>query len=135
MTDVTTAVISAMLAEPSITAFLSDRIYPITIDDAPSYPAACVNKVFGGGEYDLSGDVGVEQARVQIDLYSATGQGDLIAVSQAVRRFWSGYRGADCEIDSVRCIDDRDFTETSTEAGGPRLRRRMQEYLVFNKGV
>lgn len=135
MTDVTTSMIDAMLAEPSITALLADRIYPVTIEGAPSYPAVCVNKVAGPGEYDLAGDAGVEQARVQIDIYSVVGQGELMTIKEAVRRFWSGYRGADCQIMSVRCENDVDFTETSTEAAGPRLRRRLQEYIVFNKGV
>lgn len=133
-------IIELLKAAPAVAAIVGDNVYPVELPDAPDYPAIVVSKANGFGEYDLQGDVGVEDARVQVDLFSAKGYASLLALRGAVRRHLSGYRnteasGDTCVIQSCTCINDFDLTEQGTERAGPRLRRRVLEFRVWNTEV
>jgi hypothetical protein len=138
--SIRTTVLDLLKADAAIAAAAIGGIHPGQLPDAPEYPAVVLTKAFGSGEYDLEGDVGVEDARLQIDVVG-TGQAQADDLAQLIRRFLSGYRsdGADssgsCVIQSVTCINDFDLTETGTERGGPRLKRRVLEFRVWNMEV
>lgn len=138
--SIRTTVLDLLKADGAIAAAAIGGIHPGQLPDAPEYPAVIVAKPFGAGEYDLEGDVGVEDARVQIDVI-AKGQAEADALASLIRRFLSGYRSTDansaghCAIQSATCINDFDLTETGTERGGPRLKRRVLEFRVWNMEV
>lgn len=130
-------VINLLGADPAVAAIVSDRIYPRFMPDAVAFPALVVTKVSGIGSYVLQGDAGLEDARVQVDCYD-TGAASVIALRNAVRRLLSGFRGGPvsgnpCAIDSSFCINDLDLSEPNTERAGPRLKRRMLEFRIWNR--
>lgn len=132
--------VALMLNEPTISQYLAERVHPVQAPDAPSYPMAVVHKVSGFGVYDLQGDAGLEDGRVQIDIYDDEGQAHLLLVKTAVRRFFSGFKGGEqvgrpCAIDSCMCINDFDLNEPSTERAGPRIKRRVLEFRVWNTEI
>lgn len=123
-------------AEPSIAALVADRIYPMTAPDAATFPLIVVSKPSGVGSYTLEGDAGVEDARVQIDCYGVQ-YAEVVDIRNAVRRFLSGkakaaVSGNPCAIQGAFCINDADLTESASERAGPRLRRRMLEFRIWN---
>jgi len=132
--------VALLLAAPAVAALAGDRIYPVQLPDAPTYPGLVVTQVFGGGNYDLEGDVGVENCRVQIDCYADTGQAAANDLATAVRQFLSGFRGGGdsgnaCPIQCCTCINNIDMSEPSPERAGPRLRRRILEFIVWHTEV
>lgn len=124
---------------PAITLLLADRIYPVEWPDAPTYPLAIVQRGTGTGETDFQGEAGIEQARVQIDVYHDQGYAACVAVALEFRRMLHGFRGgpstAPCAIDRSACINDTDLPVPEVERGGPRLRRRMLEFMIWNREV
>ena len=120
-----------------IVALVEDRIYPRFMPDAVKFPALVVTKATGIGSYDLQGDVGLESARVQVDCYD-TSAAKVIELRTLVRRLLSGFKGglvsgSPCAIASCFCINDVDLSDPSTERAGPRLKRRMLEFNVWNR--
>lgn len=133
-------VITLLLAEPSIAAIVGDRVFPRFMPDAVTFPALVVTKSSGVGSYDLAGDAGLEMARVQIDCYVDKGEAKVIELRNAVRGLLSGFKGgtlsgSPCAIASSFCINDLDMTDPSTERAGPRLKRRMLEFNIWNREV
>lgn len=132
---------AVLLDDAAILAAFEQRVYPTQLPDAPSYPAIVLTKINGRGEYDYQGDVGVEEARVQVDIYSEDGASALIALRTLVRRRLSGFTGGpasspvSCAIQTCMCITDSDFPVSDTERAGPRLRRRLLEFMVWNTEV
>ncbi len=133
-------VIDLLLAEPTVAAIVDDRIFPRFMPDAVRFPALVVTKSGGVGSYDLQGDVNLEAARVQIDCYTDKGEAAVLALRTAVRRLLSGFKGgtvsgSPCAIASSFCINDLDMSDPSTERAGPRLKRRMLEFNIWNREV
>lgn len=132
--------IALALEDPTISSIVVRRIYPRFMPDGVAFPALVVTKVSGLGSYDLQGDAGVEDARVQFDCYSDQGEAAVITLRNAVRRLFSGFKGGrasgnPCSIVSSFCINDFDLSDPSTERAGPRLKRRMLEFRIWNREV
>lgn len=131
------AVIELLLADPATAALVSNRIFPRFMPDGVTFPALVVTKATGIGSYDLAGDAGVEDARVQVDCYSDQGEGSVIGLRNAVRRLLSGFKGgptsSPCSIVSSFVINDLDLSEPNSERTGPRLKRRMIEFRIWNR--
>lgn len=132
-------VVNLLKAQGDIAAIVEDRIYPYQAPDAATFPLVVVSKPSGGGEYDLEGDIGLEDARVQIDSYDVS-YAAVVDLKTAIRRFLSGKpqstaSGDPCAIQGAFCINDVDLTESASERAGPRLRRRMLEFRVWNKEI
>lgn len=130
--------LKAILEEDGdVAAIVGDRIYPRQLPDAVTFPALVLTKVGGPGTYDLQGDANLENARVQVDCYSEDGYSAVLVLKKAVRRRLSGFRGGQegvpCQIDSVFCINDTDESAPERERAGPRLRRRMLEFTIWNR--
>ena len=124
---------------PAIVSLLDDRVYPIEWPDAPTFPLAVVQRASGLGETDMQGDAGIESARVQIDVYHDQGLAACVAVAMEFRRLLHGFRGgplsAPCAIDRSACINMADLPVPEMARGGPRLRRRMLEFMIWNREV
>ncbi len=131
-------VVHILLQDPGIFAITGDRIFPDRLPDATDFPAVVVQKAAGAGEYTNTGDAGIENARIQIDCYSAKGSADCVALKQLVRRRLSGFKGgresgSPCAIDASFCINDSAGPAQQTERAGPRLWRRMLEFNIWNR--
>lgn len=118
---------------------VADRVYPVEWPDAPTFPLIIVQRVSGSGETTMQGEAGIEQARVQIDVYTADGYVDCATIAGHVRTLLHGFKGgpeaAPCVIDRSACINSTDLPVPVTERAGPRLRRRMLEFLIWNREV
>lgn len=132
---------TVLLDDMAVSAAFDTRGYPVQLPDAPTYPAFVLTKVTGPEEYVFAGKVGIERARVQIDVYSDTGYADLVTLKDLIKRRLSGFTGGpasspeSCAIQECRCITDSDFPVPDTERAGPRLRRRLLEFIVWNTEV
>lgn len=128
-----------LLEDAAIVALIGDRIYPMTWPDAPEFPLIILQKITGLGEADNMGEAGIEAARIQADVYSDLGYADMAALARLVRRrlhgFKGGSEGAPCAIDASFCINDVDQAVPAIERAGPRLRRRMLEFRIWNREV
>jgi hypothetical protein len=134
------AVVNLLKAVPNIAAIVGDRIYPVEAPDAATFPLLVVQKAGGVGETDMQGEAGVESARVQIDCY-CVGYEEVLDLRTVVRRYLQGYQGgpADsagaCAIQGAFCINDLDLPDSTTKRAGPRLRRRMLEFRIWNTEI
>jgi hypothetical protein len=138
--DIVITVIAILLQDAPVAAKVADRVFPRMLPDATEFPAVVVTKIYGSGEYTNDGDAGIEDSRVQVDCYSDRGAADCYALKKAVRKLLSGYKGgalsgSPCAIDACFVINDLDMSETGTERAGPRLKRRMLEFRVWNREV
>ena len=131
--------VNLALDDPTCAALVGDRVYPRQMPDAPTFPLAVITKVYGRGETDQAGAVELEEARVQIDLYTDQGYAALVVLRRAFRELFHGRahgRGSSppnsCAIQRATCMNDVDMTEPTQERAGPRLRRRMLEFRVWN---
>lgn len=128
-----------LLENAAIANVVGDRVYPVTWPDAPEFPLIIVQRGTGIGETDLQGEAGIESARVQVDVYSDKGYADMSALALEVRRVLHGFKGgpvaAPCAIDRSACINNSDLPVPETERAGPRLRRRMLEFMIWNREV
>jgi hypothetical protein len=130
--------VNLLEADPAVAALVGERIYPRFMPDAATFPLLVVTKATGIGSYDLQGDAGLEDARVQVDCYSDRGASEVITLRNAVRRLLSGFKGGTasgnpCSIVSSFVINDLDLSEPNTERAGPRLKRRMLEFRIWNR--
>lgn len=127
-----------MLETPDIVEDVASRIYPVEWPDAPTYPLIILQRATGVGETDNQGEAGIERARLQVDVYHFH-YAEMAALARKVRRLLNGFKGgpstAPCAIDRSACINDADQPVPNTERAGPRLRRRMLEFEIWNREV
>jgi hypothetical protein len=134
------AVVDLLKAVPNIASIVGDRIYPVEAPDAATFPLVVVTKAGGVGETDMQGEAGLEGARVQIDCY-AIGYAEMVSLRTVVRRFLQGYQGGPpysggaCAIQGAFCINDLDLPDSTMKRAGPRLRRRMLEFRIWNTEI
>lgn len=128
-----------LLEQLDLVAVIGNRIYPMTWPDAPEFPLIVLQKITGLGETDMQGEAGIESDRVQADVYTDGGYEELTAIKGIVRRTLHGFKGgpatAPCVIDYSACINDADQPVPDAERAGPRLRRRMLEFRIWNREV
>lgn len=134
---------SILLQDPAIAAIVGagddGRIYPVQLPDAPTYPAIVITKITGLGDSDTDGDTGLEDSRVQVDSYGE-GYAAVVELKTLVRARLSGFQGGPasgdaCAIQGVFVINDSDLPVPETERAGPRLRRRMLEFRIWNRAI
>lgn len=136
------ALVAAAKADAALpllgTPALADRFYPGSAPDAPTYPLVIISKVGGPSESTLAGAIDISRERIQVDVYAAN-YAQAVTIAKAFKT-WIMQRppvGDACVIDSVHCINDTDFPAGApfgaTERAGPRLRRRLLEFSVWNR--
>lgn len=132
-------IIDLLKLQAPIAGIAGDRIYPFEMPDGTEFPAVVVSKPSGVGEYDLDGDVGLESALVQVDSY-AVNYALAVDLATMIRRYLSGkgfaaVSGSPCAIQGTFCINDSDMSDSAYERAGPRLRRRMLVFRVWNTEI
>lgn len=117
---------------------LADRFYPGSAPDAPTAPYVIISLVGGPRESTLAGAIDIRRSRIQVDVYSIN-YAQTVTLAKAFQEWLLGRPpvGDACIIDSVQCINDTDFPAgaplASVERAGPRLRRRLMEFAVWNR--
>lgn len=132
------AIVTLLMQTPGQADMLGGRIYPADLPDAPTYPAVVVSKASGVETYAMpKRRVGLEQSRIQVDVYGGDGYAAMLQVKTWVKDRLSGFSGGiegePCQIDSSFCINDEDFPEPQSERAGPRLRRRLLEFAIWHR--
>ena len=132
--------IDVLLQDSGIAGQVVDRVWPNESPDAPLYPYILVFKVGGDSEYDMAGPIGMETARVQVDVYGLS-YADTVSLKDGVRNLLHSrpppvpQSESPCVIDSVMCINDMDspagIPNAATTRQGPRIRRRVLEFRVW----
>lgn len=62
----------ALLADASVAAVVSTRVYPLELPQDATLPAIVYSDLGGPRAHSLAGDSGIGRARVQVDMYAAT---------------------------------------------------------------
>ncbi len=125
-------------ADAGVFALVGDRVYPVTLPDAPQYPAIVLTKISGPALLDMAGDANLERGRVQATIHTDQGVSHAITIRTAVKRLLHGYAGGPdsahpCQIQGARCINDFDLTEPATERAGPKVRKRILEFEIWSQ--
>lgn len=128
-----------MLEDPGIKTATDSRVYPVEWPDAPTFPLVILQRVAGRGLTTMRGEAGIEEARIQIDVYSDQGYAKTVALGQRIRRLLHGFKGgpigAPCAIDRCSVIGMMDLPANDVKQAGPRLRRRCLELSVWSKEI
>lgn len=74
-TTVRTAVIMWLRADPALAALVGARIYPVLLPQSPTYPAVVVTQITELVGYQLRGPAGLDETRIQIDVYAQVADG------------------------------------------------------------
>lgn len=86
-------IISLLNADPTVTSFVSGRIYKSVLVRGFSLPAVAVHRYGGSQEYDFNGPVGVREDQVQLDAYASDAE-TTQQVTEAIRAVLVGFKGA-----------------------------------------
>lgn len=129
-------IVELIKEDPGLNTALAGRVYPVEWPDAPTYPLVIVQRVGGRGETTFLGEAGIEEARIQVDVYGDKGYAANVAIATQIRRLLHGYKGgpkaAPCCIDRSACINALDLPVNEVKQAGPRLRRRCLEFSVWS---
>jgi hypothetical protein len=66
------AIIAKLLADSGVAGLTGARVFPGSRPQGSALPAAVLNRISGGPLYADDGEVGLVQARIQIDCWAAT---------------------------------------------------------------
>lgn len=72
MADIGIALRARLLADATVSAVISTRVYPSRLPQSPMLPSVVYHLISGADECHLGGLVGVAHARLQIDCYALT---------------------------------------------------------------
>src|SRR4030067_822710 len=70
--NVETATIAYLLGDSAIGALINTRVYPLARPQGSALPAITLTRISGGPLYADDGEVGLLDARLQIDSYAVT---------------------------------------------------------------
>ncbi len=87
------ALIAKLLATSGISSIVSTRVYPGSLPQGGPRPAITVNRISGAPLYADDGEVGLEDARVQVDCWADTYTGAKL-LARAVRDCLSAFAGS-----------------------------------------
>lgn len=116
-----------LLAEPSITTKVAQRItWNVRKQGAPT-PAIVLTKVSGTPSYTNDGE-SISETRVQIDCWAAK-YADAVEASRAVKALLSGYSSED--LQGVFLESERQSFESGSEAS-ERFHRVSLDFLIWH---
>jgi hypothetical protein len=85
--------IAILSSDPTVTAAIAGRIYPVILPETPTYPALTYRILSNVPTYDLTGAVIGERTRIEFTAWS-TVYGDCQNVHDAIRSVLDGFNGA-----------------------------------------
>ncbi len=104
--------IALLLANSSLSALVSDRIYWSKMEPSSLLPRINMTVVSDVADYNMDSASGLRVARVQIDCYGET-YASARAVSRAVEAAIGGYKGTSgaVKFDGIFMVEQRDVIE------------------------
>ena len=111
------AIIARLLADTGVAAIASTRVFPGMRPQGSTLPAAVLNRISGGPLYADDGEVGLEQARIQIDCWAETYTGAK-KLSRAVTACLSAFEGTvgTTTFEFIELDIERDLQEGGSDA-------------------
>lgn len=125
-----------IIVQNAIEQYLGVTAWPTQLPDAPEFPCVVVTLAGGRDEYDMDGDTGLLEARVQVDVY-AEGYAACVALKEQVRQFLVSRNpipGPACAIQQAMCNIDTDLPAPEFRRAGPQgVRRRMLDFTIWTR--
>ena len=125
-----------LLQDASVASAFGTRIYPETLPQAPTYPAATYQVAWSDTDYTHDGASGLAQARVQFDIYAKT-YAAVIEYKNAVKAALSGWQGtAGSPSVSVRGVfwtNEMDLPVPELQRAGMAINRKTLEATIWFK--
>jgi hypothetical protein len=125
------AIIARLLGESGVAAIVTTRIFPGSRPQGSALPAIVLNRISGGPEYADDGEVGLEQARIQIDCWAAT-YGEAKLLARAVTACLSAVEGTvgATVFQSIELDIERDLREGGSAAADYPYRTAL-DFLIW----
>ncbi len=123
------AFIGILTAAAGVSAIVGTRVYPQSRPQGSLYPSLTCTRISGGPLYDDDGEVGLENARIQVDCW-AEDYGAAKDLARAVRGVLSAFEGVAGSVDFryIMLDDERDLRES----GGNVAEYPFRTVLDFN---
>lgn len=133
MTIMEGALIDLLLTDAPIAAVVDTRVYPLRKPQAAAYPVIIVTRISGQPLYADEGEVGLQQARMQVDSQSMT-YTEAKNLAQLVRARLSAFAGVHLGIDFsyIMLDEERDIAETGANAAEYPTRVAM-DFIVWTR--
>jgi hypothetical protein len=125
------AVIARLLAGSGVAAVVGTRVFPGAHPQGSALPAVVLNRISGGPLYADDGEVGLEQARIQIDCWAETYTGAklLARVVTACLSAFDGPVGA-TTFEFIELENERDLREGGGDAASYPFRTAL-DFVVL----
>jgi hypothetical protein len=122
-------IFSLLSMEPSITALVADRVYPVILPTDGTFPAITYQLVGGTSTPTLT-TTGLQKVRLQIDCWAIDGYLTAATVRAAVTKFLANRVAtlSDGTIATFILIQPLDFYS----GGGEMFRCGLEMYCIFN---
>jgi hypothetical protein len=126
------AVIQRLLADTGVIALVGTRVFPGSVPQGEALPAIVFNKISGAPIYADEGEVGLDEARIQIDCWAET-YSAAKGLSRAVRASLSAFFGTSEGVESLYLSLDveRDLREGGSNANEYRFRTSMDFIALY----
>lgn len=128
------ALIDLIKDDVAVAGIVSDRVYPVRRPQGSAFPAIVVSRISGQPLYSDEGEVGLQNARVQVDSMAMTytAAKDL---AQMVRTRLSGFSGVNAGIDFsfIMLDEERDLSESGANVAEYPVRIAM-DFIVWTRG-
>lgn len=128
------ALIGVLLADPAITNAVGQRVYPLQRPQGSDYPSIVSTRISGQPLYDDDGEVGLQNARVQVDSFGRT-YTEAKDLAQLVRARLSAFSGlhAGINFSYIMLDEERDLNEGGSNAAEYPVRVAM-DFIVWTRG-
>ena len=119
-----------ILINDSSVAAITDRCYPVTIPQDPTFPLILYTKITGVRDHVLSGPSGHAHPRFQIEAWAET-YAEVKALADAIRDALDGYSGTafdEAVIGSCLIYSERDIYENEIK-----VYRVVQDWMTWHE--
>jgi uncharacterized protein DUF3168 len=127
------ALIALLLGDTALAALIAQRIFPASRPQASPLPAVTLQRIGGGPLYADDGEVGLEEARLQIDCWGST-YTSAKQVARAVTRRLSGFDGpvGITVFQSIELDAERDLREPGSNAADYPFRASL-DFIIWSE--
>lgn len=132
MSGIEEAVIQRLLADVTVAGLVGTRVFPGSLPQGEALPAIIFNRISGAPIYADEGEVGLDEARIQIDCYGVS-YSAAKTLSRAVRASLSAFFGTSDGVESLYLSLDieRDLREGGSNASEYRYRTSMDFIALY----
>ncbi len=126
--------INLIVSDTTVAGFVGSRVRPVVMSQGEQMPAVVVARVSGGPLYVDEGEVGLEEARIQVDCWSLDYTECKLLAAAIVSRLdqFSGEHG-DTTFSLSMLDDERDMSESGANAAEYPMRISL-DFIVWKRG-